>query len=89
MLTDSDGVGIVGAEPNAYCFVREWSKILNEDQVTPTPVLPSNMKFQAVITDAENQLLTAIPSMVDVEGVVKSFKKWKAPGSDGFPAESF
>lgn len=32
-------------------------------------------------------MLTSIPSMAEVEDIVESFKKKKAPGFDGMPAD--
>lgn len=45
------------------------------------------MRFERVNTVRDNDSLVALPSMEEIGGIVKSFRRWKAPGSDGFPTE--
>lgn len=41
--------------------------------------------FDPIITLDENAMLTLCQTLQEVHGVIKSLKKWKAPGPDGYP----
>lgn len=55
---------------------------------TSNPIIPDDLEqlISPIITEEDNQLLNKIPTIAEIENIVKSMNSLKSPGPDGMPA---
>ncbi|XP_026410805.1 uncharacterized protein LOC113306033 [Papaver somniferum] len=81
-LCDTNGNWLRGRHDISTLLRNHFSDVA----ITSNPILPENAFdiFPRIILDADNVVLTTVPSEHEIENVVKHMPAWSAPGPDGF-----
>ena len=89
-LEDEDGNQVVDDLGIKAMGVRYFKKIFEDDHMTN---IEAQLKvihlFPFFINSKERESFTCQISLEEVESTLKSFKKYKSPGPDGWPIEFY